>query len=128
MDEHKNQESTNKLLTDDNNAALQARVPDVCYSPPDPMASQVYYATQQSTTPQGSIGTPQQTPEHNQTPSMLYTSPPGSHGSGNITLVFQQPQPGNKLKVAEVIGNRDWSTGIFNCLTDIGSCKCVILE
>lgn len=124
MDEH--EESTNKPLTDDNNAALQPMVPDVCYSPPNPMASQVYYATQQSTTPQDSIGTPQQTPGHNQTPSMSYTSPTGSHG--NITVVFQQLQHGNKLRVAEVIGDRDWSTGIFNCLTDIGSCKCVIFK
>lgn len=124
MDE--NEESTKKPSTDDNNAALQPKVSDVCFSPPNPMASQVYYATQQSTTTQGSIGTPQQIPGYNQTPSMPYNSPTGSHG--NITVVFQQPQPGNKLKVAEVIGDRDWSTGIFSCLMDIGSCKCLILK
>jgi len=36
--------------------------------------------------------------------------------------VTTQPQPGS-LIVSTVEGHRNWSTGLFDCFTDIKTCK-----
>ena len=47
--------------------------------------------------------------------------------SSTTTVVIQQPQiQTNKLLVADVFGNRNWSTGIFDCFSNVANCKILI--
>ncbi|VDI38070.1 Hypothetical predicted protein [Mytilus galloprovincialis] len=66
-------------------------------------------------------------PSYNQAPSsqsmQRYDQVPQQQQQSSTTVVIAQPQQhGNPLLLVDRHGIRDWSTGIFDCCSDVGNC------
>lgn len=63
-------------------------------------------------------------------PSQQMTSLPPASGisSSNVTVVVNQPTAAtqNQLMVTTLDGNRTWTTGLFDCFSDMATCKLFI--
>jgi len=80
--------------------------------------------------PEVSYGPPQQMPSnYGQPPSQpmtTYGAPPvqPSVSASNVTVVVNQPTAqSNQLMATSLDGSRTWTTGLFDCFSDIGTCK-----
>lgn len=54
------------------------------------------------------------------------SQPQHSVSASNVTVVVNQPttQQQNPLMATTLDGHRTWTTGLFDCFADMGSCKC----
>ena len=75
---------------------------------------EVNYGPPQQQQPMGGYSQPQ---------PMAYTNQGAQQSSSNTTVIVQQPVQQSSLLVANVKGHRDWTTGLFDCFSDIGVCK-----
>ena len=79
--------------------------------------------------PEVSYGPPQQMPSnYGQPPTQpmtTYGAPPvqSSASASNVTVVVSQPTAqSNQLMATSLDGSRTWTTGLFDCFSDITSC------
>ena len=80
--------------------------------------------------PEVSYGPPQQMPSnYGQPPTQpmtTYGAPPvqSSASASNVTVVVNQPTTqSNQLMATSLDGSRTWTTGLFDCFSDITTCK-----
>ena len=79
------------------------------------MYPEVNYGPPQQQQPMGGYSQPQ---------PMAYTNQGAQQSASQTTVIVQQqPVQQMSLMVANIKGHRDWTTGIFECFSDIGVCK-----